>query len=112
MFEGVRQEYRQVEPDGVDRWNPLFMETELWHRLRLFAEMREVLVRIGQPVEQCRILDVGCGVGRSTREMWPRLDPATSRYRILCGLVITLREDASSRLFLQGTAGACTAMRR
>ena len=67
MFEGVREQYGRIEPERTDCWNPLFKENELWHRLRLFSEMREVLVRMRRPPTQCRILDVGCGEGRSTR---------------------------------------------
>lgn len=67
MFEGVREVYGRIQPEKVDCWNPLLVENELWHRLRLFSEMREVLSRVGQPPERCRILDVGCGGGPSTR---------------------------------------------
>jgi SAM-dependent methyltransferase len=67
MFEKVIEQYTTLEPPGKDSWNPFFHEVELYHRLRLFRESWEVIKRIGLPPEECRVLDIGCGVGRSTR---------------------------------------------
>lgn len=62
-------EYEKLEPKGADTWNPLGNERELWHRLRLFLAFDWALQQIPVPVSQIKVLDVGCGVGRSTRAL-------------------------------------------
>jgi SAM-dependent methyltransferase len=63
----MRQAYVRLEPPGQDTWNPLHDEVELWHRARLLLEACRQLRRLPQPLQDLRVLDVGCGVGRSTR---------------------------------------------
>jgi SAM-dependent methyltransferase len=67
MFEDLLAQYDTLEPAGLDTWNPLRNELELWHRTRLLVEMTGALKALPGPIEQTRVLDVGCGVGRSTR---------------------------------------------
>lgn len=66
MFEQVIKDYSHVTPAT---WSPLTSDTELWHRLRLFSEMSQALKLVSKPIETLRVLDVGCGAGRSTRAL-------------------------------------------
>jgi SAM-dependent methyltransferase len=63
----LHQEFAHLEPEGVDRWSPLHDDTEMWHRVRLLIEACQCLRLIPQPIECLQVLDVGCGVGRSSR---------------------------------------------
>lgn len=63
----MRQAYARLEPPGQDTWNPIRDEVELWHRARLLLEACCVLRQLPRPLHQLRVLDVGCGVGRSSR---------------------------------------------
>jgi len=67
MFEDLLSHYSVMEPAGADAWNPLQNELELWHRTRLLVELARALRALPGPIEKARVLDVGCGVGRSTR---------------------------------------------
>ena len=67
MFEQVTRDYERLEPAGADTWSPLEKEKELCHRLRLAWALREGIRRTALDVATARFLDVGCGVGRSTR---------------------------------------------
>jgi len=67
MFEQVKQEYERRGWLTPAIWSPLTSDIELWHRLRLFFEIGACLRRIPTPIETLRVLDIGCGVGRSTR---------------------------------------------
>jgi SAM-dependent methyltransferase len=55
----IRQVYSQREP--------LHSDLELWHRARLLIEASRSLRQILRPLETIQVLDVGCGVGRSSR---------------------------------------------
>jgi len=66
MFEQVISDYRKVTPAT---WSPLTSEDEMWHRLRLFHEMRQAFRCLEVPLPTLRVLDIGCGVGRSTRAL-------------------------------------------
>src|SRR5262245_3166039 len=63
----IRRIYAGLEPANTDRWSPLVSDVELLHRLRLLDVMCRALRLIPHPVATLRVLDVGCGVGRSTR---------------------------------------------
>jgi SAM-dependent methyltransferase len=63
----LRQAFADLEPTGVDRWSPLHDDTEMWHRVRLLIEACQCLRLIPHPIESLQVLDVGCGVGRSSR---------------------------------------------
>jgi len=66
MFEQVVRDYRNVTPAT---WSPLTNEDEMWHRLRLFHEMGQAFRCLDAPLQSLRVLDIGCGVGRSTRAL-------------------------------------------
>ena len=66
-IEHIKTQFEKLEPEGCDTWNPLSNDTELWHRLRLFTEMTHVLRFLKRDPHSIRVLDVGCGVGRSSR---------------------------------------------
>jgi SAM-dependent methyltransferase len=68
-FDDVITDYEHLEPPGTDAWNPLGNEVELWHRVRLFLALCAALKKIPIPLVEAKILDVGCGVGRSTRAL-------------------------------------------
>jgi SAM-dependent methyltransferase len=69
MFEELLKTYEQLEPAGADTWNPLEHDIELWHRLRLYLELRQALRLIPKIPATIRVLDVGCGTGRSARAL-------------------------------------------
>ena len=66
-IEAIRSLYSQREPPNSDAWSPLRSELELWHRARLLVEACRSLRQLPQPLETAQVLDVGCGVGRSSR---------------------------------------------
>jgi SAM-dependent methyltransferase len=66
-FAQVVRQYRQMEPDGADTWNPLRSDRELHHRLALYELLCRALRRCPGGLPDLRVLDVGCGNGRSTR---------------------------------------------
>jgi len=68
-FDEIIEYFTQREPRGTDTWNPLTIDEEFWHRLRLFAALKWALPKCGTTMSEARILDVGCGVGRSTRAL-------------------------------------------
>ncbi len=103
-FQQVLDDYEALEPGSSDTWNPLLREAELEHRIellrRLAGAMRHALgVSAGQgdpqeqqaALESLRVLDVGCGNGRSTR-MYLELG---LRPEQLCG--VDLRAGALDR---------------
>lgn len=63
----IRQVYSESEGPNQDTWSPLYNDTELWHRVRLLLEAGRMVRKIPTPVASLKVLDVGCGVGRSTR---------------------------------------------
>ncbi|HXJ77867.1 MAG TPA: class I SAM-dependent methyltransferase, partial [Candidatus Methylomirabilis sp.] len=63
----IRKIYAGLEPPNTDAWSPLASDIELLHRLRLMDAMCRALRLIPYPVATLKVLDVGCGVGRSTR---------------------------------------------
>jgi SAM-dependent methyltransferase len=63
----LRQEFAHLEPAGADTWSPLHDDIEMWHRARLLVEACQCLRLIPNPLEHLQVLDVGCGVGRSSR---------------------------------------------
>lgn len=69
MFDDLIAEYNKLEPEGADSWNPLDADRELWHRVRLLIAIKWALQQIPIPISELKILDVGCGVGRSTRAL-------------------------------------------
>ncbi len=66
-FDQVVTDYEILEPGDTDSWNPLKMDGELAYRLSLFCHVTIALRHCGIPLESLRVLDIGCGNGRSTR---------------------------------------------
>ena len=69
IFNDVIDIYKTREPSGFDVWNPLLIEEEMWHRIRFLIALTRAIRLIDIPISEARILDVGCGVGRSTRTL-------------------------------------------
>ncbi|MEM7245556.1 MAG: methyltransferase domain-containing protein [Acidobacteriota bacterium] len=67
LFAQVVRDYRELEPGEGDTWNPLLCDVELLHRLELFRLLTVALRRSPAPPSQIRVLDIGCGNGRSAR---------------------------------------------
>lgn len=67
QVEQLKTVYAGLEPGGCDAWNPLRSELELWHRTRLLTEAVRALRLLNRNPKELRVLDVGCGVGRSSR---------------------------------------------
>lgn len=63
----VLRDYATLEPGEADTWNPVGSETELGYRLSLLFALTRCLALCEIPLPQLRVLDVGCGNGRSTR---------------------------------------------
>ncbi|HEX4980265.1 MAG TPA: class I SAM-dependent methyltransferase [Ilumatobacteraceae bacterium] len=59
--------YRVLEPGAGDTWNPLHSDFELSYRLSLSYVLTQCLRLCDIPLGDLRVLDVGCGNGRSTR---------------------------------------------
>lgn len=66
MFEDVVDIYKSLEPDGIDTWSPINSDMELYHRMALMEQLCICLKIIGHPAK-IKALDIGCGVGRSSR---------------------------------------------
>ena len=67
LFCAVIEEYARLEPDGADSWNPIDSDREMLHRLALYEQLCRAIAASGLDRTQARVLDVGCGNGRSTR---------------------------------------------
>lgn len=65
----LRRTYEELEPPDTDAWNPLHNDVELWHRARLLIESAKSFRKLPVDISTLSVLDVGCGVGRSTRMM-------------------------------------------
>jgi SAM-dependent methyltransferase len=63
----ILADYSSLEPDQADSWNPVGSKFELGYRLNLFFALTRALQRVDGQLEQLRVLDLGCGNGRSTR---------------------------------------------
>jgi len=66
-IEAIRRLYSKLEPPDCDAWSPLYNEVELHHRVRLSLEACRALRRIPKQAKELKVLDVGCGIGRSGR---------------------------------------------
>ena len=63
----VLDSYSTLEPDQADSWNPVGSKFQLGYRLNLFFALARALQRIEGRLEDLRVLDLGCGNGRSAR---------------------------------------------
>ena len=67
QIQHLRAVYDTREPAGTDTWNPVFNEIELWHRVRLLLEATYAFKMLQKNLKTLTVLDVGAGVGRSSR---------------------------------------------
>lgn len=68
--QAIKDYYAVLEPGQSDTWNPLipqWEDIELYHRLTLFRELVYALRLVDYMKGSFKILDFGCGNGRSTR---------------------------------------------
>ena len=63
----VLADYALREPGQSETWTPLRSDFELAFRLAAFYALRQALTLLDAAPQNARILDVGCGMGRSTR---------------------------------------------
>lgn len=63
----IERDYEILEPGTTDSWNPAFLESEQFYRIGLYYALAQALGRSNIPIDKFRILDLGCGNGRSTR---------------------------------------------
>jgi SAM-dependent methyltransferase len=56
-----------MEPEGADTWNPIARQPEVYHRHALYEELCMAIREVADQLGSLRVLDVGCGNGRSTR---------------------------------------------
>jgi SAM-dependent methyltransferase len=66
-FAQVLEDYARLEPGEGDTWNPLLCDVELEHRAELLKQLTFALRAADADPQALRVLDVGCGNGRSTR---------------------------------------------
>ena len=67
FVERILADYSSLEPDQSDSWNPVGSKFQLGYRLNLFYGLARALQHIEAPLRDLRVLDLGCGNGRSTR---------------------------------------------
>lgn len=63
----ILSDYQKLEPGESDTWNPLKDDFELFYRLSFFYSLTKALRLIDLPIESLKVLDMGCGNGRSAR---------------------------------------------
>ncbi len=63
----VLSDYDILEPGEADTWNPVKSEYEISYRLSLLYCTAKALSLSGISLESVKLLDLGCGNGRSTR---------------------------------------------
>ena len=63
----ILTDYGALEPGQADSWNPVGSKFQLGYRLNLFFALARALQRIEGRLEDLRVLDLGCGNGRSAR---------------------------------------------
>jgi len=66
-YRQVIEDYEALEPGEGDSWNPLNTDFELLYRLRLMYSAKRAMKAAKIKAESIRVLDLGCGNGRSTR---------------------------------------------
>ena len=63
----MTRDYVALEAGQDDAWNPVAVDAETEHRLALLHATIAAVRASGRPVASLRVLDVGCGNGRSSR---------------------------------------------
>jgi len=64
-FDQILRDYAMLEPDETDTWNPVRNENELGYRLSFLYTLTKCLELCEIPLPDLRVLNVGCGNGRS-----------------------------------------------
>jgi SAM-dependent methyltransferase len=67
VVDQILADYGQLEPGQSDAWNPVGSKFQLGYRLNLFYALARALQHVERPLQDLRVLDLGCGNGRSTR---------------------------------------------
>jgi len=67
VVDQILADYEQLEPAQTDSWNPVGSKFQLGYRLNLFYALATALQHVPHPLADLRVLDLGCGNGRSTR---------------------------------------------
>jgi SAM-dependent methyltransferase len=67
IVDRILADYEHLEPGQSDSWNPVSSKFQLGYRLNLFYALARALQHVEPPLEDLRVLDLGCGNGRSTR---------------------------------------------
>ena len=67
LVEQIVTDYAQLEPDETDSWSPVSTKYQLGYRLNLYYCITKAMRRIESSIPDLRIVDLGCGTGRSTR---------------------------------------------
>jgi SAM-dependent methyltransferase len=67
VVDQILADYSHLEPGQSDSWNPISSKFQLGYRLNLFYALAKALQYVDRPLQDLRVLDLGCGNGRSTR---------------------------------------------
>jgi len=67
VVDQILADYSRLEPGQSDSWNPVSSKFQLGYRLNLFYALTRALQYVDHPLQDLRVLDLGCGTGRSTR---------------------------------------------
>ena len=67
VVDQILTDYETLEPGQSDSWNPVGSKFQLGYRLSLFYALARALQQVEPPLADLRVLDLGCGNGRSTR---------------------------------------------
>lgn len=67
LVEQVLANYGELEPNETDSWPPVGSKYQLGYRLNLYYCFVKAMGRIESSMPELRVVDLGCGTGRSAR---------------------------------------------